>query len=62
METNDYLKDLKEGKVPLERLAISTQITKPLDEYDIVSPETAAARKLASFTPLTIFFHFQSCS
>lgn len=44
----DVLKDLKEGNVPLERLAISTQITKPLDEYDIVSPETAAARKLAS--------------
>ena len=44
----DVLIDLRSGKIPLDRLAISTQITKPLDQYDIVSPETAAAKKLAA--------------
>lgn len=37
---------LNSGKVPLEDLAISTQISKDPKSYDIVSPETSAAKKL----------------
>ncbi len=42
----DMVSRLKEGKVPLEEVAVSTQITKELDDYDIKSPEVAAAKKL----------------
>ncbi|MBI5223445.1 hypothetical protein HY990_03410 [Candidatus Micrarchaeota archaeon] len=44
----DTINELRSGKVPLERLAISTQITKDLAGYDIISPETTAAKKLAA--------------
>lgn len=36
---------LKEGKVPLGELVIYTQLTKNPRDYDITSPEVAAARK-----------------
>ncbi len=41
----DVIKSLKEGKVPLAELAISTQLRKGIDSYDSKSPELAAARK-----------------
>lgn len=41
----DAIKNLREGKVPLSDLVISTQLRKGLDGYDIASPEVAAARK-----------------
>lgn len=37
---------LQSGKVPLEDLAISTQLNKNPQNYDIVSPELEAAKKL----------------
>ncbi len=36
---------LKGGKVPIEELTIYTQLTKRPEDYDIVSPELAAAKK-----------------
>ncbi|MFH2105890.1 MAG: DNA-directed DNA polymerase [Candidatus Micrarchaeota archaeon] len=39
------IKRLKEGKVNLEELAISTQISKPPSKYEIKSPEISAALK-----------------
>jgi DNA polymerase I len=41
----DAVRRLKEGRVPLSELVISTQLRKGLDGYDINSPEVAAARK-----------------
>ena len=37
---------LREGTVPLEELAIMTQLSKDTREYDIVSPEVSAAKKM----------------
>jgi DNA polymerase, archaea type len=39
------VKDLKSGTVPLSELAVSTQLRKGIDSYDLKSPEVAAARK-----------------
>ncbi|VVB66174.1 DNA polymerase PolB subunit 2 [Candidatus Gugararchaeum adminiculabundum] len=41
----DAIEQLKGGKVPLAELAIVTQIKKPLDKYEIISPEVEAAKK-----------------
>lgn len=38
--------DLQKGKVPLEKLAISTQISKDPKSYEIKSPEISAAKKM----------------
>lgn len=37
---------LQEGKVPLEKLAISTQLNKDPGNYEVVSPELSAAKKM----------------
>ncbi len=42
----DVVERLQQGKVPLEKLAISTQLNKDPGNYDIVSPELEAAKKL----------------
>lgn len=42
----DTVERLKSGKVPLEDLAISTQITKDPGSYEVASPELSAAMKL----------------
>ncbi|MFH1785340.1 MAG: DNA-directed DNA polymerase [Candidatus Micrarchaeota archaeon] len=42
----DVVKRLQEGKVPLELLAISTQLNKNPDNYEVASPELSAAKKL----------------
>jgi DNA polymerase I len=42
----DMIKELQSGKVPLERLAISTQIKKSPRNYEIKSPEISAAKKM----------------
>ncbi|MEM3227555.1 MAG: DNA-directed DNA polymerase [Candidatus Micrarchaeaceae archaeon] len=39
------IKDLKEGRVPLDSLVIRTQLRKSIYSYDVKSPELAAARK-----------------
>jgi DNA polymerase I len=41
----DAVKRLKEGSVPLEELAINTQLRKSIEGYDLKSPELGAARK-----------------
>ncbi len=41
----DAVKSLKEGRVPLSELAISTQLRKSIEGYDLKSPELGAARK-----------------
>lgn len=41
----DTVERLKSGKVPLEELSIYTQLTKRPQDYDILSPELAAAKK-----------------
>ncbi len=41
----EVVDSLRSGEVPLERLAIYTQIKKEPDKYDILSPEISAARK-----------------
>jgi DNA polymerase I len=40
----DVINSLRSGTVPLSELAISTQIRKSIDSYDVTSPEVAAAR------------------
>jgi len=42
----DVVARLQEGKVPLEMLAISTQLNKDPGSYEIVSPELSAAKKM----------------
>ncbi|MCI0503915.1 DNA-directed DNA polymerase [Candidatus Micrarchaeota archaeon] len=42
----EIVADLQDGKVPLERLAISTQLNKDPTRYEIVSPELYAAKKM----------------
>ncbi|MFH0885210.1 MAG: DNA-directed DNA polymerase [Candidatus Micrarchaeota archaeon] len=42
----DIVSQLQEGKVPLEKLAISTQLNKDPEKYEIVSPELSAAKKM----------------
>lgn len=41
----ETIERLKGGKVPMEDLTIYTQLTKKPEDYDIVSPELAAAKK-----------------
>lgn len=41
----NVIKELREGKVPLSELVISTQLRKNIDAYDAKSPELAAAKK-----------------
>lgn len=49
----DVIERLKSGKVPLEELAITTQMNKDPNNYDIVSPELSAAKKaVAKGVPL----------
>ncbi|MBN2477858.1 DNA polymerase, partial [Candidatus Micrarchaeota archaeon] len=43
--TTDVIQKLKSGNVPLEDLAIYTQISKDPKKYEIISPEISAARK-----------------
>jgi DNA polymerase I len=40
----DVISNLRSGTMPLSELAISTQIRKSIDSYDVTSPEVAAAR------------------
>jgi DNA polymerase I len=42
----EVVSELQEGKVPLEKLAISTQLNKDPTKYEIVSPELEAAKKM----------------
>ncbi len=42
----DVVTRLQEGKVPLEKLAISTQLNKDPGNYEVVSPELSAAKKM----------------
>ncbi|MFZ5500423.1 MAG: DNA-directed DNA polymerase, partial [Candidatus Micrarchaeota archaeon] len=42
----DTVSDLQSGKVPLQKLAISTQLKKDPRRYEVVSPELTAAKKL----------------
>lgn len=43
-----YIKDLKNMNVPLKKLIIWKQITKPLDEYEANQPHVVVAKKLIS--------------
>lgn len=42
----DTIAKLEEGKVPLEKLAISTQLNKNPKNYEVKSPELTAAKKM----------------
>jgi DNA polymerase I len=42
----DVVARLQEGKVPLEMLAISTQLNKDPENYEVASPELSAAKKM----------------
>jgi DNA polymerase I len=42
----DVVSQLQEGKVPLEKLAISTQLNKDPGKYEVTSPELSAAKKM----------------
>ncbi len=41
----DVIAELESGKVPLEDLAINTQLRRKIDSYDVQSPELSAAKK-----------------
>lgn len=41
----ETIEKLKSGKIPLKDLVIYTQLTKKPEDYDIISPELAAAKK-----------------
>jgi DNA polymerase I len=41
----NVINDLREGRVPLDELVISTQLRKGMDSYDLKSPELGAAMK-----------------
>jgi DNA polymerase, archaea type len=40
--------DLKKGIVPLEKLILKTQITRPLDKYKAIGPHIYVARQMAA--------------
>ncbi len=42
----EIIQDLKENKVPKEKVIIHTQLTKPIDSYDNIGPHVAAAMRL----------------
>ncbi len=42
------IRDLEEGKIPIEKLVIWKTITKPLDEYEAAAPHVRAAKILLS--------------
>ncbi|MFH1393370.1 MAG: DNA-directed DNA polymerase [Candidatus Micrarchaeota archaeon] len=42
----DTIRRLQEGDVPIDELAISTQLNKDISKYEIVSPELSAAKKM----------------
>jgi len=44
--TQDVIKKLKQGKIPLKDLTLYEQLTKPLSEYKAIGPHVAAARKI----------------
>ena len=49
------IKDLREGKVPLEDCVIYTQVRKKLGKYAVTSPEVAAAQKaIAAGIPVEV--------
>ena len=40
--------DLKQGRIPVEKVAIRTQLSKNIDEYDNIGPHVAAAQRMKS--------------
>ena len=42
----EIIADLRSNKVPTKKMSISTQITKPIDDYDSIGPHVAVAIKL----------------
>ncbi|MBW2972827.1 DNA-directed DNA polymerase [Candidatus Woesearchaeota archaeon] len=40
--------DLKEGRIPVEKVSIRTQLSKDIDEYDSIGPHVAAAQRMKS--------------
>jgi len=43
---NEVVRDLKEGRIPLDKLIIWKTITRPLNEYEVSVPHVNAAKKL----------------
>lgn len=43
---NKVVKELKDGRIPLDKLIIWKSITKPLSEYEVSAPHVSAARRL----------------
>ncbi|MEM0504979.1 MAG: DNA polymerase II [Sulfolobales archaeon] len=43
---NNIVKELREGKIPMDKLIIWKTITKPLSEYEVSAPHVSAARRL----------------
>ncbi len=43
---NNMVRELKEGRIPLDKLIIWKTITKPLGEYEVSAPHISAARRL----------------
>ncbi len=41
----DVVGKIRSGKMPIEKFVIETQLVKPLDKYEVMSPELAAALK-----------------
>jgi len=42
----DVIKDLKENKIPVEKVIIKTQLTKDISAYDSVGPHVAVAQRM----------------
>ncbi|MBW2994451.1 hypothetical protein KY315_03455, partial [Candidatus Woesearchaeota archaeon] len=42
------IEDLKQGKIPVEKVAIRTQLSKDIDDYDNIGPHVAAAQRMKS--------------
>jgi len=40
--------DLKQGRIPVEKVAIRTQLSKDIDDYDNIGPHVAAAQRMKS--------------
>ncbi|MCS7108835.1 MAG: DNA polymerase II [Sulfolobales archaeon] len=43
---NNVIRELREGRIPLDKLIIWKTITKPLSDYEVSSPHVSAARRL----------------
>ena len=44
--TKELIRSIREHKIPVEQMLISTQLTRPIESYDSIGPHVAVARRI----------------